>query len=65
MVGILEMKTIAAIAGCAASGVICCLAAWKICEAGISSWPWFLLTGILILFAGGGLAHTKDEEPEL
>lgn len=60
------MKTIVAIIGCAASGIVCCLAAWKICEAGISSWPWFLLTGILILFVSGGLAHKdKNEEPEL
>jgi hypothetical protein len=62
------MKTIVAITGCAVSGIICCLAAWKICEAGISSWPWFLLTGILILFVSGGLAHVKhdeNEEPEL
>lgn len=56
------MKKITAIAGCGGSGIICCLAAWKICEAGISSWPWFLLSGILILFLTAGIAQGKDQE---
>jgi hypothetical protein len=59
------MKKIIVIAGCSVSSVVCCLASWKICEAGLNSWPWFLITGILILFLAGGIANsTTPSEPE-
>jgi hypothetical protein len=59
------MKTIITVTGCAISGTICCFGAWKLCESGIGYWPWFLLTGFLILFVSGGFALHKEEESDL
>jgi len=57
------MTKIIAIAGCSISSVVCFFGAWKLCEVGVGSWFWFLLTGILIALVTGGVAnHPNNSE---
>jgi len=58
------MKKIIAVLGCSISSVICCLAAWKICEAGMGQWPWFLVSAIMLLFLTGAVSGVGNKEED-
>jgi len=46
------------------AGIVCFVGAWKICEAGNSNWPWFLIAGIATAILSCSVAAVPDDEKE-
>jgi hypothetical protein len=59
------MKKIIAVFGSLTSSVMCCQAAWKLCETENGWWWAFLISGLFLALLGCGMAATEDKEENI